>query len=66
MILSNLPAELTIKLPGILVGGLLTLLFAAETLIGNGAYELYRPNPVAPASPTLVAPVRALRRGVTT
>jgi mono/diheme cytochrome c family protein len=53
-----------IKWPGVVAGGLLTLLLAVATLvIGKGFYELYRPHPVAAVNVTIAGTREQIARG---
>ena len=53
-----------IKWPGVVAGGLLTLLLAVATLvIGKGFYELYRPHPVAAVNVTIAGTPEQIARG---
>lgn len=53
-----------VKYPGILLGGLLTLVFALATLvIGKGMFDLYRPYPVAAVNVSIAGTSEQLARG---
>ena len=53
-----------LKWPGVILAGLLTLLFALVTLvIGKGVYDLYRPYPVAAVAVSIAGTPEQLARG---
>ncbi len=53
-----------LKYPGILLGGLLTLVFALVTVvIGKGMFELYRPYPVPAVNVAIAATPEQVARG---
>lgn len=53
-----------IKFPGVVVLGLLTLIFALVTIvIGKGVYDLYRPYPVAPVNISIANTPEQIARG---